>query len=109
MNCGAERIAMLPVSNDTLLRVAAVREICSRSSASMTRLGDGTIDTPASSATWKDAGLSHFYRIASRRLPNRGSPLIRRSKLSLATVVVDTVKRPPRHYRTRYRSRIAGI
>jgi hypothetical protein len=55
----------------------------------MTGLSDGTIDTPASSAIWKDAELSHFYRIASRRPPKRGSPLIRPSNVSPATVVVD--------------------
>jgi transposase len=73
----------------------------------MIGLGDGTIDTPASSATWKCAGLSRFCRIVSQRPRRFGSPLIRRSGLSPAIVVEDTAKRRPRRCRKPCRLRIA--
>ena len=72
---------MLPVNNDTLCgwfgAVAALHQTRSRSSALMIGLGGGTIDTPASSAILRSAGLSRSCRIVSLRPHKRGSPLIR--------------------------------
>ena len=65
---GFAKRLMLPVSKDTLLRVIRRRSRPSadplRSSALMIGPGGAITATPASSATWKGAGLSRCCRIA---------------------------------------------
>ena len=103
---------MLPVSNDTYCgwsdAVAGLLQTRSGSSASMIGHGDGIIDMPALSVTWKGAGSSRCCRIESRRPPKPGLPTIRQLGSSPATVVAGTAKPQPRPCRTPYRSRIGG-
>ena len=104
---------MLPVSNDTLLRVVRRRASPPTepqvSSASTIGPGGGTIDTPASSVTWKGAGLSRF-------LPDREPATAQAwfaAHPTIGTVARDRgggyAKRQPKPCRMPCRSRIAGI
>jgi hypothetical protein len=77
---------MLPVSNDTLLRVVRRRTRLPSDPLRVVRIDDwpggGIIDTRASFAIWKDAASQRFYRIASRRQPRLGLPIIQQLRSS---------------------------
>ena len=108
------RRLMLPVSNDTLLRLVRAGGALSpsrprQSSGSTTGLGDATIATGRSSAISSVARRSHCSRIANQRRLRPGSPASHRSASWRAIAAAVRLWPQRKRSRRRFRSRIVGI
>ena len=104
------RRLMLPVSNDTLLRVVRRRPLLRRAlSASTTGLGGAISGTEQSSATSSGADRSLSCPTESRPPRRPGSRGSRKLPCSRVTAAAVTPLQRPRHFRTLPRSPTVGI
>lgn len=108
---GFAKRLMVPVSNDTLLRVVRRRAEMPTNTltlASMIGLSGAITGTGGSYAIWSGGGSSVRCPTARLRLSLHGWPAIPRSRSSHATVVAGMERRLHRHCHRRFRWPTAG-